>query len=214
MLAEPDKERIRAEEVFRQEVARSLKVPLSRVQKLFTFLNSSLGLWLLSAVFLSGFSAAYSHWRDHREAQIQRERMTEKLLIEIDHRNTAIDGIIDQKSVTFTQHNFAKGALTGVNEVTGKLGEVRDFYPVFPEYEHRTLYALVTELAGYEPDKGDDTSLKACREELLAIQKLFPSFRVIRPAGAEDSIWALSEDKRTEMRERWKRYRGLFAKRR
>ncbi|VAW67876.1 hypothetical protein MNBD_GAMMA09-183 [hydrothermal vent metagenome] len=60
MLSKEDKDRIRAEEIFRSEVQREIQAKQSKgglPASLFRFFNSSLGIWFLSAVVLS--SALY-----------------------------------------------------------------------------------------------------------------------------------------------------------
>lgn len=66
-LGENDKERIRLEEGYRNEVRQMLGDDL-RPKSFLAFLNSSLGLWLLSAFFISGLGVLYQrHEADRRD---------------------------------------------------------------------------------------------------------------------------------------------------
>jgi hypothetical protein len=52
----PDVERIRREEILREEIAKTLKKPQSRKEQVWSFFNSNLGLFLLSSILLSGLT--------------------------------------------------------------------------------------------------------------------------------------------------------------
>ena len=56
-LSDADKERIRAEEIFRQEVIQSLDKRSGTTR----FFNSPFGLWILSSLFLTGLISG-AHW--------------------------------------------------------------------------------------------------------------------------------------------------------
>jgi hypothetical protein len=74
-LSSEDRERIRLEEVYRHEIRQALARKPSNTSSanLSTFLNSAFGLWVLSAIFLSGLGTAYKSWESQRE----RERAAE-----------------------------------------------------------------------------------------------------------------------------------------
>jgi hypothetical protein len=68
MISEEDKRRITEEEVFRLEVRKSLaqeKPPQGTYGVLWTFLNSSLGLWVLSTIVIGCFGWAYTYCLPH-----------------------------------------------------------------------------------------------------------------------------------------------------
>ncbi len=76
MLSKEDKDRIRAEEIFRSEVQREIKATQGKKglpAGLFKFFNSSLGIWFLSAVVLSSALYIYKDIQAGRaeNAQVQ-----------------------------------------------------------------------------------------------------------------------------------------------
>src|SRR5947208_11891473 len=86
MLTEEDKERIRFEEIYRLEVRRQLEAQTStpaRKIKFTQFLNTALGLWLLSAIFISGFSGILT-------LVLQRISVSKAQLHAIEHLDTEI----------------------------------------------------------------------------------------------------------------------------
>jgi hypothetical protein len=80
-LTEDQQQRIKAEEIYRAEVQRQLKppAPQTRWAKLIAFLNTSLGLWLMSSVLLAGVTAGYSHLQAYNAARQQRQAKIEQL---------------------------------------------------------------------------------------------------------------------------------------
>ena len=85
-LSPEEKDRIEAEEIVRQEVIKRADAPKTLSDKLLKFLNSGLGLWLLSAVFVSGFSTIYSMVRDAHVAETRQLEASRKLTLEVSHR--------------------------------------------------------------------------------------------------------------------------------
>jgi hypothetical protein len=89
MLSEKDKQRIREEEIFRFEAQKSLTTkdsPQPLDKRLLVFFNSSLGIWLLSSVFITLIGWSYSQWQLSRE----NEEHVEKLDVEIQARFSAV----------------------------------------------------------------------------------------------------------------------------
>ncbi len=72
MLSDTDKDDVNRE-VEREAYRATLAPSRSKSERLKTFLNTSLGLWLLSAVFLSGLTAGTAKLFDSLQAQAARE---------------------------------------------------------------------------------------------------------------------------------------------
>lgn len=79
MLDDHERARIRLEEQYRAEIRASLGT--GRSNRIWTFLNSSFGLWLMSALFLSVLGSVYNRYADERqrlrisaETKLQSER--------------------------------------------------------------------------------------------------------------------------------------------
>jgi hypothetical protein len=70
MLSDDDKNRIRQEEFYRQEVQQALEreksQPKSGWGKFVAFLNTGVGLWLLSSVALGFITWSYTKWDTNR----------------------------------------------------------------------------------------------------------------------------------------------------
>lgn len=84
MLPEEEKNRIRAEEIFRYEVRREIETRRpedSRGKRLWSLVNSTFGVWLLSSVVLGGLTFAYTTYQQ-RSAEEMRKAQTERHLKE------------------------------------------------------------------------------------------------------------------------------------
>jgi len=76
MLTEADKEDI-AREIERERYRSTLTPSKSRQERLWEFLNTSLGLWLLSAVLLSGLTAGTAQLVDwlHKRSELDKQQV-------------------------------------------------------------------------------------------------------------------------------------------
>jgi len=168
MLLEEEKERIRAEEIFRHEVRQKIEAEAprhSRRKRLWTLLNSSFALWFLSSVVLSGLTGAvtwYQRWNNERLRKADVERC---LNIEISSR--IFDGLdelrLDQKRI---ENGSVIPALTvymyGVTYLDNRVTyntETYDF-SVYPEYKQRKFRSLIFELS----EVVDPSALPALRD--------------------------------------------------
>ena len=78
-LSETDKERIKAEEIFRHEVVRSL----DKRSGITRFFNSPLRLWVLSSLFLTGLISG-AHWLyGLADQRVKDQELREQLAYEI-----------------------------------------------------------------------------------------------------------------------------------
>jgi hypothetical protein len=90
-LDESTKNRIWSEERFREEVRKQLEEQSSKEKpgKWLKFLNSSFGLWVLSAVFISGAGGLYTQWHTSHQEGVKlddQRRTEEKRLVELHER--------------------------------------------------------------------------------------------------------------------------------
>ena len=86
MLTDEEVQRIRAEEnvrfAIRTELAKSLEAPKTE-STLWKFLNSTLGLWLLSAVFISLAGGAFTYFQQQHAEYLKERDSIERLDLEL-----------------------------------------------------------------------------------------------------------------------------------
>ncbi len=197
MLTEVEKEKIRAEEIFREEARNALTQPKTSRQKILSFLNSNFGLFLLSAVLLSGLSGAYT-WHTTRQSEAERTReLVTRLDIEISYRLSTLPHV-DTDRFTFSDFHTARGALEGIAEQHPEYGKFGDFSPIFLEFEGRSLFALMWQLRALVPES-ESREINARLGQVKEIRTFFDFQRLerLKPPDETDSEWKMNSDDRS-----------------
>lgn len=143
MLTEEDKQRIREEEIFRAEVQKSLvqlTSPKPSYQHLWAFFNTSLGIWVLSTVFLGIIGWTYAQWQASR----QNTEQINKLDIEIDARLHAAED-------TLNSQLFRKKEDSPIYVANVLLLPPMGERMILPEYANRNMRSLMYELLARLP---------------------------------------------------------------
>lgn len=96
MLTDDEKQRILEEERCRLEIRTKLESQQSpRGGRLVRFLNSNFGLWLLSALFISGLSGVIAWYKEYLAESHRIKDRIERLDIEISYRLSQQVGLLD-----------------------------------------------------------------------------------------------------------------------
>ena len=158
MLTEEEMKRIAAEERYRHSIRKSLEEesagpaaeppppppPPGFGSKLYEFLNSSVGMWLLSSVVLTGGAAFLQQVQHQHEISLKNQADLTSHRFEIEHRLDGMSFLL-RRAVTVGE---AKAALGGV---------FKSAIPVTPELQNRSLASLYLSvyplLAGTEKEK-------------------------------------------------------------
>ena len=72
MLNDEDKEKVRAEEIFRYEIRREIESKATN--KWIAFFNTAFGIWLLSTVVVGLVSVSYKTWQENLQSQKANQR--------------------------------------------------------------------------------------------------------------------------------------------
>lgn len=193
MLSDEEKAHIRAEEIFRIEVRHFLEPAKSRTQKFLAFLNSNLGLWIISAVFVSGISATYSSYSARVAEARQTQESVRRLDIEITRRLEKLS-VLDEGVITFTQKQTARAAISGTTEDDPRVGLLGDFRPIFREFEGRSLFALIWELQRSVPS-GEKLEIAVPLQESKTVENVLSWVDLAEAVGDEDSKWKMRPEK-------------------
>ena len=175
MLSEEQRKAIEEEEELRHEVRKRLEAanpppppPAAPPQhgfgkRLFDFFNSSLGMWLLSSVVLTGGAALLQNIQHAHEVEMKNREQLAQHKFEISHR-------LDQMEYTLRRAKTvgeAKAALDGM---------FKSKFPLAPELQNRSLGSLfltVYQLApGSEQQKTEQamTFVRRLEDSELALQ--------------------------------------------
>jgi len=168
MLSETEREHFRLEESYRHEVRSQLSPPKG---PLTTFLNSSFGLWLLSALFITGAGGLFAKWQEQQAGAARRRETVERLDYEIGYR--------------FSQAQVQLYAATRLPAAADREAEVRRIVRIlerppglepqhlYPEYSAFSLPALVGELHRHVPEKQQRDKLDQVVTHLTGLDVFF-----------------------------------------
>ncbi|WP_395709961.1 hypothetical protein [Reyranella sp.] len=140
MLTDEDRARIEADERLRHAVRRSMQPPAQPAeppppsrpsfgQRLMHFLNSSVGMWLLSSVLLTGGAAVLQQIQHDHEITLKNQQELTTLRFEIEHRLGNMAFLLRRAKTV----GAAKVALDGV---------FKSPIPLAPELQNRSLSSL------------------------------------------------------------------------
>ncbi|WP_281988195.1 hypothetical protein [Aquimarina aggregata] len=156
MLSNSEKDKIRLEEVYRQEVIKEIGIAKESNSSLWTFLNSGFVLFLLSSVVLGGLSFFYKEWKND-QVVYQRSQNTKKINEQIKSKlieETLVRfNVIEKLADTIPEYK-SKNVLIAYwgNSIREEKGLNLQYYhlrPLFAEYEKLTLLEILTELKRY-----------------------------------------------------------------
>lgn len=91
MMTDEDKNKIREEEIFRAEVQKTLVS--ARPNKVIVFLNTSLGIWLLSTLVIGLFGWGYSRFQSSRQNEEQIIKLDREILARIESTQYRISNL-------------------------------------------------------------------------------------------------------------------------
>ena len=175
MLTDEQRQIIEAEEQLRHEVRRRLDTenppplpepPAPKVgfgKRVFEFFNSSVGMWLLSSVVLTGGAALLQNIQHNHEVAQQNRQQLSTHRFEITHR-------LDQMEYGLRRAKTVGEAKTAMDNM------FKSKYPLTPELQNRSLASLYLSMyqlmSGTEQQKSEQamTFVRRLEEAELSLQ--------------------------------------------
>ena len=148
-LSDEERSKLRLEELYRQEVRRELSDAADTGSRLWKALNSSFGLWLLSALFISGLGTLYTSCQTARERESAKTRDIERLDLEISYRFSNVLRHLNILRDRATRNpSWLTRAPEDITETLRLLKEPprADFRSLYPQYNEYSLPALLADL--------------------------------------------------------------------
>jgi hypothetical protein len=205
-LTEAQKAQIRAEEIYRsqiqQELAAKAEESKSGMSQIWTALNSSFVLWLLSSVVLSGLAAGYTAWQN-RHAKIKaNNELIAKLDTEISNRiYTALsgtrtyEGSIKNNILYPTKDYYSFMYYFLDNHFNSAGSETHSDFSIFPEFAGCSFRSLITMLYDALQPHGTNKEEVSEFKETLATYESFANLASIQTdaesLSQEDTLRAL-----------------------
>ena len=182
MLTPKERARIRMTENYRQKFAGSPKVSSNR-SAIFAFLNTNLGLFMLSSVFITLFSWGYNNWSEIQKAKVKKAETEKHLRIEIAYRLRIIHKLT--RRFPDSDLNIIRTATYGFRVGTMQLPTHMLLYsPVFDEYGSRSLESLFWELESSVNDS-EKAAISNARIKCFDISEYYDRLNIIKQAAPQ-----------------------------
>jgi hypothetical protein len=150
MLSEEEEKRIKLIETYKYEVRDKLETEKAKkfgIDKVFSFFNSKFGLWVLSAIFVSGGVKVYDDYKVKQENEKTRGEIIEKLDSEISYKFNKVmadlEGLKengDAREMLMSKGDYAREFALNMDKGSGQEPSF-----LYEEYKHWSLLALVVE---------------------------------------------------------------------
>lgn len=176
MLTPEDIQRIREEELLRNEIRNTL-VP--RQNPVWAFFNSALGLWVLGTIVVGFLTWSYSEWRADTKIADERWMSHQRIRAEVLARLDAAGYFVNVSAYhepKIYDFDDLHAALTGAST----LG-------IYPEYAHRNLSSLIVQLR--EAGRCDSAGIDLAVVQARTFEYEFAKWRR-RSTPKTDAEWA------------------------
>jgi hypothetical protein len=150
MISEEEEKRIRLIETYKFEVRDKLETEKAKkfgIDKVFSFFNSKFGLWVLSAIFVSGGVKVYDDYKVKQENEKTRGEIIEKLDNEISYKFNKViadlEGLKengDAREMLMPMEGYAREFALNMDK-----GSSHENNFLYEEYKNWSLLALVVE---------------------------------------------------------------------
>jgi hypothetical protein len=189
ILTDEQKAQIRSEEIYRSQVRQELDAKndqnQSSTDRLWSVLNSSFVLWLLSSVVLSGLAACYTAWQNHHAKARANQESVDKLDTEISNRiyealsaTRSYEGSIKNNVVWQPKEYYSLMFSFLNNHFNSTQGETYSDFSIFPEFKECGFRSLVTMLYDALHSAGKN------KDETLAFKEIIVVFESFANRGS------------------------------
>jgi hypothetical protein len=153
MLNQEEKERIKQEEIFKLEIQKSLEKRTNRIKK---FFSSSVGIFLLSAVFIPFIVYTYNTWSAYEVKRDSQITLIKKLDFEIEGRLSqflvSFQYLVDIKNNNDSNYDFKSDSARIVftelwRELKSNISGKRFIFSTYNEFDNRSTVSLIMELS-------------------------------------------------------------------
>jgi len=186
MLSAKDKIRIKNEEIFREEIKKSLTPPKSALRKTLDFFNTSLGSWILTSLLIGVVTFTYNYFTDRNQKIKEKEASVQKINSELESRFFQFDSLLrslegmksqnDQATDASGGFEFGNSHLmqtfiqTGIYDtwIVFKNGKQSEFLSIqYPEFKDRSIISLLGELIEKTDSEKEKTELNEIRKYII-----------------------------------------------
>ena len=122
--------------------------PRQRPNRLWAFANSAFGLWLLSAIFITGVGSEFTRRKEKRAETARTRELVERLDLEASYRFSQVLGRLDrlQRRGKVTEASLDSALAL----LTARASDAAP--PLYPDFAPMSLPAVLAELRRHLPD--------------------------------------------------------------
>lgn len=158
ILSETEIKKIKAEELLRIQIRKEIDPPTTNKKSFLDFLNSTLGIWVLSSVALSLITWGYTQWTENKKKDVERDQTIAEMDAEISNRIIDLEmKLVQAKSIA----QLESEVVVFTNYYSGNPQTVNKF-------ESYSVRSLMTNLAQIV----DNNSKSEIKKALRALVKL------------------------------------------
>ena len=145
------------------------------LQRLYAFLNTPLGLWVLSSIALALIAHSYATVVSHLDSQRQKKESIDWIDLEIKHH---IDTLRRFLGTTGPLPVARVPSVAYMQMIAGSLnGLTQNYVPLFPIAINRSVHSLMLQLATYVDDKDDKANIVQAANAMLLLSEYVISLR-------------------------------------
>jgi hypothetical protein len=194
ILSAQEIQKIKAEESLRSQIRNELTPQEKQKNSVLAFLNSAVGIWLLSSVTIGLITWAYSQWSESEKAEKEKSTTISKIDIEMTNRIFDFENNLNNASNYIAYQSAIYGFLRSAN--APKQAPVQT---VLNEYEDVSTRALLIQLKSFVPlnEKADLT------RSLIGVNKIgaiFKNREMTTGEGFNNPLTAEMENERSEIK--------------
>jgi hypothetical protein len=165
-LPDECRERIRAEELYREEVRKALKPVPGRAARLWEAMNAPFTLWLCSGLFISAATGVYTRWADSRKELRAQERELRALTTEFNYRLDRTREML--KAAYGPQGGFVGNVARAqaILELGADQEGAGDVYSI-PQYKGITTISILFQVEALAHSVSGKTEARSTREQII-----------------------------------------------
>ncbi len=164
VLTKEEEHRIRGEEIFRHEVRLSLENHSSSCRA-WRFLNSPLGIWVLSSIVVGVLSVLYTRWENHKTKIGELQAVIHKLDTEIIGRIDLMDSTLKDEGLD--EIDFGETIRFAYSEAMDR--------GVFGDLQKCSLRGLILQLNALVP-RSEKKDVRNALDAIERLKQLYPPF--------------------------------------
>lgn len=179
MLSEKQRTAIRLEEVYREEVRKSLTTPPTKRERMWVFFNSAFALWALSTIVVGLITWSYSSAQQRNESERESHRLARRLDLELADRLGRF-----RTHLASLERN---GNVINISDLLRAMDHPQDQpykMGVFFEFKEFSLRALLWQRV----EVGDAAELKTAYDSAVSLEQIAAGLSLQTPEDQKASI--------------------------